>query len=159
MHLIPGSGKSPGGRNGNLLQYSCLENPMDRSYNPWCHKERDMTVLWCKQNIHIFDFTRHCYVDLVNSESLSVVSDSLRFHGLYSLALLRGIFPTQGSNPGLPHRRKILYQLSHRGSPRILEWVPFSSWSSRLEINKGLLHCRWILYQLSYQGNLDSFIK
>ena len=28
--LSLGSGKSPGGRNGNLLQYSCLENPMDR---------------------------------------------------------------------------------------------------------------------------------
>ena len=27
---IPGSGRSPGGRNGNLLQYSCLENSMDR---------------------------------------------------------------------------------------------------------------------------------
>ena len=27
---IPGSGRPPGGRNGNLLQYSCLENPMDR---------------------------------------------------------------------------------------------------------------------------------
>ena len=43
-------------------------------------------------------------------------------------ALLQGIFPTQGSNPGLPHCRRILYQLSHQGSPRILEWVayPFS---------------------------------
>ena len=28
--LIPGSGRSPGGRNDNLLQYSCLENPLDR---------------------------------------------------------------------------------------------------------------------------------
>ena len=28
--LIPGLGRSPGGGNGNLLQYSCLENPMDR---------------------------------------------------------------------------------------------------------------------------------
>ena len=28
--LIPGSGRSPGGENGNPLQYSCLENPMDR---------------------------------------------------------------------------------------------------------------------------------
>ena len=28
--LIPGSGRSPGVGNGNLLQYSCLENPMDR---------------------------------------------------------------------------------------------------------------------------------
>ena len=35
----------------------------------------------------------------------------------------RGIFPTQGSNPGLLHCRQILYQLSHQGSPRILEWV------------------------------------
>ena len=45
----------------------------------------------------------------------------------------RGTFPTQGSNPGLPHRRQILYQLSHKGSPRLLEWVayPFSSGSSR----------------------------
>ena len=37
-------------------------------------------------------------------------------------ALLHGIFPTQGSNPGLPHCRQILYQLSHQGSPRILEY-------------------------------------
>ena len=43
-------------------------------------------------------------------------------------ALLQGIFPTQGSNPGLPHCKQILYHLSHQGSPRILEWVtyPFS---------------------------------
>ena len=75
--------------------------------------------------------------------------DSLRPHGLYgswnswnspgqntgvgSLSLLQGIFPTQGWNPGLPHCRQILYQLSHKKSPRILEWVayPFyrgSSW-------------------------------
>ena len=30
MGSIPGSGRSPGGGNGNLLQYSCLGNPMDR---------------------------------------------------------------------------------------------------------------------------------
>ena len=43
-----------------------------------------------------------------------------------------GIFPTQGSNPGLPHCRWILYHLSHQGSSRILEWVayPFSMGSS-----------------------------
>ena len=33
-------------------------------------------------------------------------------------ALLQGIFPTQGSNPGLLHCRQILYQLSHQGSPK-----------------------------------------
>ena len=38
-------------------------------------------------------------------------------------ALLQGIFPTQGSNPGLPCCRQILYHLSQQGSPRILEWV------------------------------------
>ena len=31
--------------------------------------------------------------------------------------LLQGIFPTQGSNPGLPHYRQTLYPLSHQGSP------------------------------------------
>ena len=30
LGLIPGSGSSPGGGHGNLLHYSCLENPMDR---------------------------------------------------------------------------------------------------------------------------------
>ena len=72
------------------------------------------------------------------SESRSVVSDPLRPHGLYSpwyspgqntgvgsLSLLQGIFPTQGSDLGLLHCRRILYQLSHKGSPRILEWVAF----------------------------------
>ena len=46
--------------------------------------------------------------------------------------VLQGIFPTQGSNSGLPHCRLILYHLSHKGSPRILEWVayPFSRGSS-----------------------------
>ena len=34
-----------------------------------------------------------------------------------------GFILTLGLNPGLPHGRQILYQLSHRGSPRTLEWV------------------------------------
>ena len=37
--------------------------------------------------------------------------------GVGSLSLLQGIFPIQGSNPGLPHCRQTLYQLSHQGSP------------------------------------------
>ena len=62
------------------------------------------------------------------SDSRSVVSDSLQPHGLYtpwnspgenagvgSFSVLQGIFPTQGLNPGLPHCRKILYQLSYKG--------------------------------------------
>ena len=85
---------------------------------------------------------------LLESESCSVVSDSLQppyspwnspgqNTGVGSRSLLQGIFPTQGLNPGLPHCRQILYQLSHQGSPRILEWVayPFSrgcSWPRNL---------------------------
>ena len=59
-------------------------------------------------------------------------SDKLT-HYMGSHSLLQGIFPTQGLSPGLPHCRQILYQLSHKGSPRTLEWVayPFSSGSSR----------------------------
>ena len=49
------------------------------------------------------------------------------------LSLLWGISQTQGFNPGLPHCRRIPYQLSHKESPRILEWVayPFSRGSSQ----------------------------
>jgi len=40
-------------------------------------------------------------------------------------ALLQGIFPIQGSNPGLLHGRRILYQLSYRGSPVMSEFWAF----------------------------------
>ena len=99
------------------------------------------------------------------SESRSVC-DSLWPHGLYSpwnspgqntgvgsLSLLQGIFPTQGSNPDLPHCRRILYQLSHKGSPRILAWVayPFSSRSSqprnlsRISCTAGRFFTNWAI--------------
>ena len=73
------------------------------------------------------------------SESRSVVSDSFGPHGLFSpwnspgqntgvssLCLLQGIFPIQGLNPCLPQCRQILYQLSQKKSPRILEWVSYA---------------------------------
>ena len=47
--------------------------------------------------------------------------------GVGSFSLLQEIFPTQGSNTGLPHCRWILYQLNPKGSPRILEWVNYPS--------------------------------
>ena len=72
------------------------------------------------------------------SESHSFVSNSLQPHGLYSpwnsqgqntgvgsLSLLQGIFPIQGWNLGLWYCRRILYQLSHKGNLRILEWVAY----------------------------------
>ena len=73
------------------------------------------------------------------SESGSVVSDSLQPPWPYSpwnspdqntgvgrLSLLQGIFPTQQSNRSLPYCTGILYQLSHKGSPRIQEWVAYA---------------------------------
>ena len=88
----------------------------------------------------------------------SVMSESLQPHGLQPArllcpwglsrqntgvgchALLQGIFPTQGSNPDLPHCREILYHLSHQGRPRTLEWVayPFSRGSSWLRNRTGI---------------------
>ena len=97
-------------------------------YSPQCHKGSDTTE-WLNE-----------------SESCSVVSNSLWPHGLYSpwnspgqntgvssLSFLQGISPTQGSNPGLLHCRWILFQLRHQGSSRILERAayPFSSGSSQ----------------------------
>ena len=101
-----------------------------------------------------------CFVSKDYQWSHSVVSDTWRPNspgwntGVDRYSFLQGIFPTQGWNPGLPHCRRILYQLSQKGSPRILEWVayPFPRGHSQLRSNWGLLHWRRILYQLSYQG-------
>ena len=82
-----------------------------------------------------------CFLYLTLSEvkgSHSVVSDSLRPHGLQPTRILspwdfpgkntgvgchfflQGIFPTQGSNLGLPHCRQTLYRLSYHGSPYLV---------------------------------------
>ena len=83
-----------------------------------------------KKGKNIMSFIECCTV-----LSSSVVSDSLRPHdcslagssvhgdspgkntGVSCHALLQGIFPTQGWNPGLPHCRQILRCLRHQGSP------------------------------------------
>ena len=110
------------------------------------HKESDTT----ERPLHL-----HICKDNSVKWSRSVVSDSLRPRGLYSPrnspgqdtgvgshSLLQGIFPTQGSNPGLPHCRRILYWLSHQESPKIQvknlpampeTWVRFLSWEDPLE--------------------------
>jgi len=116
--------KSPGGEYGNPLQYSCLENSHGQRSLAGCSS-------WGLRVGHD-QVTMHSRTNSIQnqSESHSVVSDSLWPHGLCtpwnfpgqntgvsSLSLLQGIFPTQGSNPGLLHCRRILYQLSHKGSP------------------------------------------
>ena len=79
----------------------------------------------CKLLSHVQLFATHGLYDPWNSPGQNT--------GVGSLSLLQGIFPTQGSNQGLLHCRQILYQMSHKGSPRILEWVAYtfsigSSW-------------------------------
>ena len=101
----------------------------------WGCKELDTTewLNWTELNDHLVYYYYYYYFHVsfyYESESDSIVSDSLRPHGLYSpwnspgqntgvgsLSLFQRIFPTQGSNSGFPHCRWILYQLSHKGSP------------------------------------------
>jgi len=52
--------------------------------------------------------------------------------GVGKLTLLQGIFPTQGSNPGLLHCRQILHQLSYQGSPRNLH-AEYIMWNAKLD--------------------------
>ena len=103
------------------------------------------------------------------------MSYSLQSHGLYSprnspgqntgvgsLSLLQGIFPTQGWNPVLPHCRQILYQLSHKGSSRILEWVnyPFSRGSSQPRNQTGVSCIAGVLFtNWAIRLNKGSFVR
>ena len=100
-----------------------------------------------QQHYHIiqwlltFKLTKSSQISHIHvCESHSVMSDSLRPHGLYSpwnspgqntgvgsLSLLQGIFPNQGLNPGLPHYRQTLYQLSHKGSPSHIHSCDFNT--------------------------------
>ena len=95
---------------------------------------------------------RHALPPVQRSASHLVVSDSLGPHGLYSpwsspgqntgvgsLSLLQGIFPTQESNPGLPHCRQIPYQPS---SPRGLRssWLPLPKEQLGIPVDKNCFH-------------------
>ena len=81
-----------------------------------------------------------CVLWVIESESHSVVSDSLRPHGLYSpwnslgqntgvgsISLLQGIFPTQGSNPGLLHCRRFFTSWATREAQEYCSGLPIPS--------------------------------
>ena len=89
----------------------------------------DLKVCRCTNGNSFLELNEEKISEEHGSESRSVMSDSLPLHGLYrpwnslgqttgvgSHSLLQGIFPTQGQNPGLPHTRQVLYQLSHKES-------------------------------------------
>ena len=109
----------------------------------WCchraHQETSLrlSLLICKMggdnNTCSLFWSRLLKAEIINTveesehESRSIISNSLWLYSPWnslglitrvgSLSLLKGVFPTQGSNPGLPHCRRILYRLSHQGSP------------------------------------------
>ena len=133
------------------------------------------------------------------TESHSVVSDTLWCHGLYSpwtspgknagmgsLSLIQGIFPTKGSNPGIPHCRRILYQLSHKGSLKrglkshvhinMIWWILnkcnkclnimlsfscfISSWANTLNININKMNYEIYLKQFYHKlNNIKKLLK
>ena len=122
----------------NTLKYSTnLKHfyPLPSFPNPKIRlkKKKADCSLWCPSPA----FKKHTIETslvvqwLKKKKSCSVVSYSLWPHGLHSpwnspgqntgvvaFPFSRGIFPTQGWNPGLPHCRRILYQLSHKGIPQ-----------------------------------------
>ena len=121
-----------------VYTYVCIYIYIFHVIHVWC--------FWC-----IYVYICICTYVYMCGLSGSVMSDSLRPQGLQHIrllcpwdspgkntglgchALLQGIFPTQGLNPGLPHCRQILHWLNHKGSSRILEWIayPFFRGSSQ----------------------------
>ena len=68
--------------------------------------------------------------------------------GVGSLSLLQRIFPTQGSNPGLPLCRQILYHLSHQGSKRDQNlWYPLHKFLC-LTITKSILYAGIVIFTM-----------
>ena len=112
-----------------------LEQAKTRSWAD-CSSDHQLLIAKCRLKFEKVGETARPFMYESKSESCSFVSNPMWPHGLYipwnspgqiiglgSPSLLQGIFPTQGSNPHLLHCRRILYQLSHKGSPRILESV------------------------------------
>ena len=139
-----------------IVIFLCTE-PFVRLFKFWSTKvilKNKIYFLWCHKD------AAYCV-----KVSHSAMFDSLRPHGLYSpwnspgqngvgsLSLLQGLFSSQGSNPGLPHCRQILYQLSHEGNPRILEWVAYSFWvhlpEPGIELGSPALHVDSLPTELS----------
>ena len=124
MGSIPGPGISPEGGNGDSLQDSCLGKPMERG-GSWATvhgvtKESDVTEGQNNKLCAVLVLSR---VRLCDPMNYSLPGSSAQGNsppkniGVGCHALLQGIFQTQESNPGLPHCRRILYHLSHQGSP------------------------------------------
>ena len=85
----------------------------------WCSKY--LVTIWSSQVAlsEWLEVAQSCPTPLWPRGLYSLWNSLGQNTGVGSLSLLQGIFPTQGLNPGLPHCRQILSQLSHRGSPQV----------------------------------------
>ena len=75
--LIPALGRSPGVGNVNTLQYSCLENSMDRilvGYSPWSCKQLDMTEQQLLSSLAGWKFRKRGAVGVAHLCQFSLVS-------------------------------------------------------------------------------------
>ena len=103
---------------------------------------------------HVFKYVFAARLCLVTQLCPTLPLHGGQHTGVGSPSLLQGIFPTQELNPSLPHCGRILYQLRHKGSLRILEWVafPFSRISSQprnwtqVSHNAGRFFTSWATY-------------
>ena len=116
-----------------------------------------LTVLFMMTNV--FFLVVHRFLIACRDNSTNVVTPwTIQCMEFFRPEYWTGLpFPSPGDppNPGLLICRRILYQLSHNRSPRILEWVayPFSLDHSNPGMESGSPDCRQVLYQLSYQGS------
>ena len=109
-------------------------------------EKRQNLEVWFRDSTEVKVKVAQLGPTLCESMDSSPLNSAGQNNGVGSLSLLWDIFPTQGLNPDLPLCRRILYQLSQKGSPRILEWVSSVQFSrsivsSSLRPN-GLQHVR-----------------
>ena len=144
--LIPGSGRSPGGGNGNPVQYSCLEHSMDRG--GWPAKLHEVTKIWTWSNdwehtyIHHTESTPvHCnsicnLAKLMNIRITSIIQISGGY-GLFKFFFFLGCgawqvgvqFSHQGWNPGPLHwKHKVLTTGPPGKSPEGRDFCQFHYW-------------------------------
>ena len=118
------------------------------------------------QNFGVKDFCfvsgdlEYIYPKVKVTQSCTTLCDQNKRVG--TLYLLQRIFPTQELNPGLPHCRRIIYQLS-TGKPKNTDWSGQSIPSPVDFPNPGMKPespaLQLILYQLSYQGSPINILR
>ena len=128
----------PGGPVVKNSPHSIQRRPVQRFYFLWVSFNKEGKAGQCIFRVHA---KQKCLIrNNFEKKKVKVAQSCLTsqhyglVHGILQGRILESvpISFSRGSNPGLPHCRRILYHLSHQGSPRILEYIasPFSRGSS-----------------------------